>query len=64
MIGLGNKGKKVKNTKIDEKTLVILYTRILGPITRELEYSNKCQKSRVPGYSILGDGITKTNIKK
>jgi len=33
-------------------------TRILGSITRKFEYSKKWHNCRVPGYSILANGIT------
>ena len=33
-------------------------TRILEPITRQFEYSKIWPKVRVPGYSMLDNGIT------
>ncbi len=41
---------ELNNVKID--------TRILEPNTRKIDYSKNDQKSRVPGYSMLDNGIT------
>ncbi len=48
----------------DKKAIVIHANKYSNTrvITRKFEYSKEGQKSRVPKYSVLGDGITNTSI--
>ena len=48
----------VKNHQNIRKYVLGIGTRLLDPITRVLEYLKSGLKIRVPGYSILDDGIT------
>jgi hypothetical protein len=47
--------------KIFELNNVKIDTRMLEPNTRLLDNSKNDQKSRVPGYSMLDNGITNEN---